>query len=188
MRLLRACRRRTADSSARGERIAALSPLEGLLAFARRRQPLVRDCCTDLLAMASSSRRGVTPGSAGDDGLVADLVESAGVFEMWPRHGVTTLFSAAGFLAPATAASHPRLELLRSIVLRLSLQVDEAAAGPRGLEPRHGAFADQLPLELGQRREDATRGARPRSWCRSAPRRRRAPAGPPRGPTGPARC
>ena len=25
----------------------------------------------------------------------------------------------------------------------------------RGLEPGHGAFADQLPLELGQRREDA---------------------------------
>ena len=30
-----------------------------------------------------------------------------------------------------------------------------ASAGPCGLEPGHGAFADQLPLELGQRREDA---------------------------------
>ena len=30
-----------------------------------------------------------------------------------------------------------------------------ATAGPCGLEPGHGAFADQLPLELGQRREDA---------------------------------
>ena len=30
-----------------------------------------------------------------------------------------------------------------------------AAAGPCGLEPSHGAFADQLPLELGQRCEDA---------------------------------
>ena len=29
------------------------------------------------------------------------------------------------------------------------------AAGPGGLEPGHGAFTDQLPLELGQRREDA---------------------------------
>ncbi len=28
-------------------------------------------------------------------------------------------------------------------------------ASPRGLEPGHGAFTDQLPLELGQRREDA---------------------------------
>ena len=30
-----------------------------------------------------------------------------------------------------------------------------ASAGPCGLEPGHGAFADQLPLELGRRREDA---------------------------------
>ena len=29
------------------------------------------------------------------------------------------------------------------------------SAGSRGLEPGHGAFAGQLPLELGQRREDA---------------------------------
>ena len=29
------------------------------------------------------------------------------------------------------------------------------SASPSGLEPRHGALADQLPLELGQRREDA---------------------------------
>ena len=31
----------------------------------------------------------------------------------------------------------------------------KAAARPRGREPGQGAFADQLPLELGQRREDA---------------------------------
>ena len=30
-----------------------------------------------------------------------------------------------------------------------------ASARPRGREPSQGAFADQLPLELGQRREDA---------------------------------
>ena len=30
-----------------------------------------------------------------------------------------------------------------------------AAARPRGGEPGQGAFAGQLPLELGQRREDA---------------------------------
>ena len=30
-----------------------------------------------------------------------------------------------------------------------------AAACPRGLEPSEGAFADQLPLELGQRCEDS---------------------------------
>ena len=28
-------------------------------------------------------------------------------------------------------------------------------ARPRGLEPSHGAFTDQFPFELGQRREDA---------------------------------
>ena len=30
-----------------------------------------------------------------------------------------------------------------------------ATVGPCGLEPGHGAFPDQLPLDLGQRREDA---------------------------------
>ena len=30
-----------------------------------------------------------------------------------------------------------------------------ASARPRGLEPGQGAFADQLPFELGQRRENA---------------------------------
>ena len=39
-----------------------------------------------------------------------------------------------------------------------------APAGSRSLEPGPGAFPDQLPLELGERREDAD------------------------GPTGPARC
>ena len=32
---------------------------------------------------------------------------------------------------------------------------NNAAARPRGREPGQGAFADQFPLELGQRREDA---------------------------------
>ena len=44
-----------------------------------------------------------------------------------------------------------------------------AAACPRRRETGQRAFADQLPLELGQRREDArTRGARPTWWCLSA--------------------
>ena len=61
----------------------------------------------------------------------------------------------------------------------------EAPAGSRSLEPGPGAFPDQLPLELGERREDARTheaGGRPRCWCRSACPGRRAPAGPPRGP------
>ena len=47
-----------------------------------------------------------------------------------------------------------------------------AAARPRGREPGPGAFADQLPLELGQRREDAEHeapggggGVDPPRWC-----------------------
>ena len=137
-----------------GVRVAALSALDGLLTSmgqegaVRRLHPLVRDCCTELLAMEDRARaRSLHVGiaralarrgqlisawrharSAGDQALVGELVEAAGVFEMWLRHGVTTLFSAAGFLTAETVASRPRLELLQSIVLRLSLEVDEAAA------------------------------------------------------------
>ena len=137
-----------------GARIAALSPLDGLLASVgqegavRRLHPLVRDCCTELLAMEDRARaRSLHTGiaralarrgqlvsawrharSASDEAVVGELVEHAGVLEMWLRHGVTTLFSAAGFLRSETVASRPRLELLQSIVLRLSLQVEEASA------------------------------------------------------------
>ena len=137
-----------------GARIAALSALDGLLTSmgqegtVRRLHPLVRDCCTELLRMQDRARErslhaGIARALAGrgqlisawrharsaDDGeLVGELVEGAGMLELWLRHGVTTLFSAAGFLTSETAASRPRLELLQSIVLRMSLQVDEAAA------------------------------------------------------------
>ena len=136
-----------------GVRIAAVSALDGLLMSmgreeARRLHPLVRDCCAELLALEDRARaRSLHAGiarslarrgqlisawrharSAADQALVGELVEAAGVLEMWLRHGVTTLFSAAGFLTPETVASRPRLELLQSIVLGLSLQVDEAGA------------------------------------------------------------
>ena len=52
--------------------------------------------------------------------------------------------------------------------------------GPRRWRLSHAA--DQ------ERRAAARRGGRPRWWCRSARPGRRAPAGPRRGPTGPARC
>ena len=39
----------------------------------------------------------------------------------------------------------------------------DPSAGPCGLEPGHGAFADQLPRELGQRCEDAEHEAAGRS-------------------------
>ena len=38
---------------------------------------------------------------------------------------------------------------------RSNSTADARSACPRGREPGQGAFADQLPLELGQRREDA---------------------------------
>ena len=137
-----------------GVRIAAVSALDGLLMSmgreeaVRRLHPLVRDCCAELLALEDRARaRSLHAGiarslarrgqlisawrhalSAADQALVGELVEAAGVLDMWLRHGVTTLFSAAGFLTPETVASRPRLELLQSIVLGLSLQVDEAGA------------------------------------------------------------
>ena len=163
------------------ERIAALSALDGLLTSigkekaVRRLHPLVRDCCTELLGMEDRAReRALHVGiaralarrgqlisawrharAAGDEALVAELVEGAGVFRMWLRHGLTTLFSAAEFLTPANTASHPRLQLLRSIVLRLSVQVDEATALYESVErktdgftrDREGGDADVLAVE-----------------------------------------
>ena len=163
------------------ERIAALSSLDGLLTsigeerLVRRLHPLVRDCCTELLAIEDRAReRSLHVGiaralarrgqlisawrharAAGDEALVAELVEGAGVFEMWLRHGLTTLFSAAEFLTPENTASHPRLQLLRSIVLRLSVQVDEATALYESVErktdgftrDREGGDAEALAVE-----------------------------------------
>jgi len=133
-------------------RIAALSPLEGLLApigqdgASRRMHPLVRDCCADLLAVEDPARkrwlhasiatvlarRGqFVPAwrharSAGDARLVGELVERAGVFEIWLRHGVPGLLSANELLTPEITALHPRLMLLRSVALRIAMKVDEA--------------------------------------------------------------
>ncbi len=135
-------------------RVAALSSLEGLLApigpdgAVRRMHPLVRDYCADLLAVEDPARKrwlhaGIAKAlarrgqfipawrharSAGDAKLLAELVERAGVFEMWLRHGPPSLFSANQFLTPEIVASHPRLMLLRSVVLRMALRVDEAEA------------------------------------------------------------
>lgn len=135
-------------------RIARLSPLDGLLtpideaSTLRRLHPLVRDYFADLLAMEDPvrkralhagiaralARRGqVIPAwrharSAGDARLVGALIEEAGVFDMWMRHGVTWLFSANEFLTPEVTALYPRLVLLRSAVLRMGMKVDEATA------------------------------------------------------------
>ena len=135
-------------------RIDRLSPLDGLLSpidetgAVRRLHPLVMDYLADLLAMedlarkrtlhagiarALARRRQLIPAlrharSTGDPRLVGDLLEPAGVFDLWLRHGVTCLFSANEFLTPEVTALYPRLLLLRSAVLRMALKVDLATA------------------------------------------------------------
>ncbi len=135
-------------------RIDRLSPLDGLLSpidetgAVRRLHPLVRNYFADLLAMedpagkrtlhagiarALARRRQLIPALrharyAGDPQLVGDLIEPAGVFNLWLRHGVTWLSSANEFLTPEVTGLYPRLLLLRSIVLRMALNVDLATA------------------------------------------------------------
>ena len=135
-------------------RIAALSALDGLLTpigpdgAVRRLHPLVRDNCADLLAVEDPARKrslhaGIARAlahrgqflpawrqahAAGDARLAGELVERAGVFDIWLRHGVPGLFSASEFLTLDMTASHPRLLLLRSVVLCMKLNVDDATA------------------------------------------------------------
>ena len=143
--------RGSGDASAR---IASLSALDGLLApissdgSVTRMHPLVRDPCVDMLATEDPARKrflhaGIARAlarrgqlvaawgqarAAGDAALTAELVERAGVFEIWLRQGVPSLVSANEFLTPEVTASHPRLALLRSVVLRMALKMDEAVA------------------------------------------------------------
>ena len=162
-------------------RVAALSSLEGLLApigqdgAVRRMHPLVRDYCADLLAIEDPARkRSVHAGiaraldrrgqfipawrharSAGDARLAGELVERVGVFEIWLRHGVAGLLSANEFLTPEITASHPRLMLLRGVVRRMAMKVDEAEAlyeaVARSTEgftrDREGGDADALAID-----------------------------------------
>ena len=143
--------RETSDARAR---IAGLWSLDGLLApigedgGVRHLHPLARDHCVDLLARedpllkrslhARISRAFARRGRflpawrharlAGDDGLVGELVERAGVFDMWLRHGVTRLFSANDFLTAKISAPYPRLALLRCAALRMAMKADQASA------------------------------------------------------------
>ena len=135
-------------------RISGLWSLDGLLApigqegRVRRLHPLARDHCVQLLTReAPQQRRSLHAGiaralarrgqflrawhharSAGDGRLVGELVERAGVFDTWLRHGVNQLFSANEFLTDEIAAPYPRLGLLRSAVLRMGMKADEATA------------------------------------------------------------
>ena len=135
-------------------RVASLAALDGLLLpvgrdrAVRRLHPLLRDYCVGLLsaddparkrslhsrlAIALARRDHLTPAwrhatEAGDSGLVGELIERFGVFELWLRKGVTLVISAGRFLTPEILAPRPRLELLRSMILRMSSRFDEANA------------------------------------------------------------
>ena len=135
-------------------RIAALSSLDGLLSpldsdrTVGRLHPLVRDYCLERLAvedparkrslhqriaLAMADRGQLTPAwrhasAAGENRLVGEIVERVGIFELWLRKGVMPLISANRFLTPEITASHPRLELLRCIILHLSSRFAEANA------------------------------------------------------------
>lgn len=142
------------DSSKARMRITGLRSLDGLLLpvdgdpMVRRLHPLLREYCLDLLAVEDLARKGalhkrialalvqrghLTPAwrharAAGERRLVGELIERFGVFQLWLREGAAQLVSADQFLAPEITASSPRLELLRSVILRLSSNLDEAQA------------------------------------------------------------
>ena len=135
-------------------RVASLATLDGLLLpvgqdrVVRRLHPLLRDYCVGLLsvddparkrslhrrlAIALARRDHLTPAwrhatDAGDGGLVGELIERFGAFELWLRKGVTLVISAGRFLTPEILAERPRLELLQSMILRMSSRFDEANA------------------------------------------------------------
>ena len=169
------------ESSDAGARMASLPLLDGLLApigadgGVRRLHPLVREPCAEVLATEAPGRKrslhaGIAKAlarrgqfvpawgqarAAGDARLAGALVERAGVFEIWLRHGAPGLFSANEFLTPEITASYPRLLLLRCAVLRMALQVDEAVAlfesAERATEgftrDRDGGDADALAVD-----------------------------------------
>ena len=99
------------------------------------------------------------------------------MFDLWLRHGVPALFAASEFLTPELTVSHPRLVLLRVVVLRMVLKVDKAAAlyesvrrEAEGLtRDRDGGDAEALAVDRGFARVG---GKVP---PRAPPSRRRAP-------------
>ncbi len=141
-------------SGSAGARMASLPLLDGLLApigadgAMRRLHPLVREPCAEVLATEDPDRKrslhaGIARAlarrgqfvpawrqarAAGNARLAGELIQRAGLFDIWLRYGVPGLFSANGLLTPEITASHPRLVLLRVVALRMTLKVDEASA------------------------------------------------------------
>ena len=135
-------------------RVMGLPALDGLLLpvdkdrSAQRLHPLLREYCLGLLededlarkcslhrklALALNHRGRLTPAwrharEAGDQRLVGDLIEQFGISQVWLRGGAMQLVTAGRYLTPEITASHPRLELLRGVALRLSSKRQEAQA------------------------------------------------------------
>ena len=148
-------------------RVARQSALDGLLlpmdrrGAVRRLHPLVRDYCTELLALenpvrqrglhkriaqAMAQRGHLMPAcrhatAAGDSQLAGEFIETAGVFQMWLRGGPSRLLAMDRFLTPQVTALYPRCALLRSVVLRLKLRVDEARAQYASVSRATGDFS-----------------------------------------------
>ena len=97
-------------------------------------EDLARKCSLHRkLALALNHRGRLTPAwrharEAGDQRLVGDLIEQFGISQVWLRGGAMQLVTAGRYLTPEITASHPRLELLRGVALRLSSKRREAQA------------------------------------------------------------
>ena len=63
---------------------------------------------------------------AGDSRLVGEIAESAGGIKLWIERGFDALCSMDGWLTPEVVASYPRLALVRSVVLAMKGQLEEA--------------------------------------------------------------
>ena len=153
--------------SSRARRVVEAAPgLDGFLlpldpdGDVRRLHPIVRRFCIDVLSAEDPDRerslrvriaralaaRGHLveawrqASEAGDDRLVAELMERAGGFRLWLRDGMPQLVAAERFLTPDILRRYPRLALLRSIAHRLGLRLDEAQAQFRRIEQATDGF------------------------------------------------
>ena len=126
----------------------------------RRLHPLVKEHCGGLLAVEQPARkrslhkriaralarRGHLTAAwrhaslAGDGKLVGELIERAGVLEMFLRDGMVRLLAADRFLTPEITTAFPRCALLRCMALRVALRFKEADALYRSVEQATDGF------------------------------------------------
>ena len=135
--------------------VATLPALDGLLLpdkgddAVQRLHPLLREYCHDAFSAANPARKRSLhrkiarelvrrggqltaswrhAGAAADNDLLGELIERSGPCQLWLHEGTARLISAGRFLTQEATAGYPRLDLLRCIVLCLSLKWDEAEA------------------------------------------------------------